>query len=64
MGLVNFYRRYLPKYSELTEPFANLRKKNAEFKWMQEQQNAFEGLKLIMAKKPIVKIFDIKKTLH
>ena len=27
LGLVNFYRRYVPKYTDLTEPFANLRKK-------------------------------------
>ena len=31
LGLVNFYRRYVPKYTDLTEPFANLRKKNVEF---------------------------------
>ena len=30
-GLVNFYRRYVPKYTDLTEPFANLRKKKVEF---------------------------------
>ena len=32
LGLMNFYRQYVPKYTDLTEPFANLRKKNVEFK--------------------------------
>ena len=31
LGLVNFYWRYAPDYTDLTEPFANLRKKNIEF---------------------------------
>ena len=30
-GLVNFYSRYWPKYSELIELFNDLRKKNSEF---------------------------------
>ncbi len=60
-GLVNFYRRYVPKYMDLTEPFANLRKKNVEFIWSEKQQKAFDRLKVIMAKKPVVKIFDPKK---
>lgn len=41
LGLVNFYRRYLPKYTDLTELFANLRKKNVEFIWLEEQQKSF-----------------------
>ena len=32
-GLVNFYMAYVPKYTDLSEPFANLRKKNVEFIW-------------------------------
>ena len=45
----------------MTEPFANLRKKNLEFIWSEEQQKAFDRLKVIMAKKPVVKTFDPKK---
>ena len=58
---MNFYRRYVPKYANLTQPFANLRKKNVEFIWSEEQQKAFHRLKVIMAKKPVVTIFDPKK---
>ena len=46
---------------DLTWPFANLRKKNVEFIWSEKQQKAFDRLKVIMAKKPIVKIFNPKK---
>ena len=57
---MNFYRRYVPKYTDLTEPFANLRKKNVEVIWSNNKK-AFDRLKVIMAKKPVVKIVDPKK---
>ena len=57
---MNFYRQYVPKYADLTEPFANLIKKNVEFIWSEKQQKAFDRLKVIMAKKPVVKFFDPK----
>ena len=61
LGLVNFYRRYVQKYTDLTEPFTNLRKKNVEFIWSEKQQKAFGRLKVIIAKKLVVKIFDATK---
>ena len=60
-GLVNFYRRYVPKYTDLIQLLTNLRKKNVEFIWSEEQQKAFDRLKVIMAKKPAVNIFDPRK---
>ena len=36
LELVNFYRRYVPEYTDLTEPFANLRKNNVEFIWSEK----------------------------
>ena len=59
--MVNFYRRYVSKYTVITELFANLRKKNVEFIWSEEQQKVFAGLKVIMAKKPVMKFFYPKK---
>ena len=58
---VNFYRRYVPKYTDLTELFANLRKTNVKSIWSEKQQKAFDRLKVILAKKPVVKIFYPKK---
>ena len=42
-------------------PFANLRKKNVEFIWSEKQQKAFDRLKVIMAKKLIVKFLVPKE---
>ena len=58
---MNFYGRYVPKYTDLTDPFANFRKKKLEFIWPEKQQIPSDRLKVIMAKKPVVKIFDPNK---
>ena len=58
---MNFYWQYIPKYTDLTEPSANLRIKNIEFIWSEKQQKVFDILKVIMAKKPLMKIFNPKK---
>ena len=50
-----------PKYTDLIEPFA--RKKNVEFIWSEKPQKPFDSLKVIMAKKPVVKVFDPKKAI-
>ena len=39
--------------------FANWRKNNVEFIWSEEQQKSFDRLKVIMAKKSVVKMFDL-----
>ena len=52
---------YVSKYTDLNEPFSNLKKKNVEFIWSEKQQKAFDRLKVITAKKPVVKVFNPKK---
>ena len=46
---------------DLSELFANLRKKNVEFIWSEKQQEAFDRLKVIIAKKTVVKTFHPNK---
>ena len=45
MGMVNYYSRFLPKYSEVSMPIVDLTRKNKQFVWGTEQQRAFETLK-------------------
>ena len=61
LGLTNFYGKYLPRYSDIVEPFVELRKNNVKFKWTQRKNIAFESFKKVLIRKPIVKIFDPKK---
>ena len=50
LGLVNFYRQCVSEYAELTKPFADLGKKECWIYWSEEQQKAFDRLKVIIAK--------------
>ena len=59
--MVNFYWQNEPKYTDLTAPFANIRKKKDEFIWSEKQQQAFDRLKVIKPEKPVVEIFNPKK---
>lgn len=45
VGCVNYLNRFIPNYSDITAPLRELIKKNVEFKWQIEQQQAFDKLK-------------------
>ena len=60
LGLINFYSKYLPRYSELIQPFVEMLK-NVEFTWMRKQNKALEALKKALTSKPGIKLFDPKK---
>ena len=38
LRLVNFYWRYVPKYTDFTDPFASLSEKELRFIWSEKQQ--------------------------
>jgi hypothetical protein len=44
LGLASFYRRLVPKFAELAKPLT-LTRKDQEFYWGSEQQEAFLALK-------------------
>ena len=45
LGLANYYRSFIPSFSELAIPLTTLTKKNVPFVWGELQQKAFESLK-------------------
>ena len=61
LGLINFFSRYLPRYSELIEPFTEMHKKSIEFTWKQKQNKAFKALKKALTSTLVIKIFDPEK---
>ena len=60
-GFCNFYRRFIRDYSKIVTPLIDLTKKNAEFNWSVECQDAFEKLKATVASAPVLKPFDWTK---
>lgn len=58
IGLVGYYRRFIPRFSEIAAPITELTKKDQEFRWDEEQQQAFEKLKLLLTSAPVLAHFD------
>lgn len=45
LGMVNFYRKFIPNAAELAAPLNELRKKGTKFKWTEAQEHSFKLLK-------------------
>jgi len=45
VGLCQYYRRFVPKFSEIAAPLHAVTKKDARFVWSADCQQAFDALK-------------------
>ena len=45
LGLVGYYRRFIPRFAMIAHPLNQLLQKNVRFEWKQEHQTAFEQLR-------------------
>ena len=54
----NYYRRFIPKYSEKAEPLTRLTKKDEPFVWESEQQLAFHTMITAFTTAPALGHFD------
>lgn len=62
LGLVSYYRRFIPDFAKLAKPLTCLLKKDVLFKWQNEQQLAFESLKNKLVSAPILAYPDFSQT--
>lgn len=58
MGLANYYRKFVFKFSDIALPLTSLTRKNVLFSWTSLQQRAFDTLKRLLCNAPILKVFD------
>ena len=56
VGLCQYYRRFVPKFSEVAAPLHALTKKGAHFIWTSDCQQAFETLKSAMISAPVLSL--------
>ncbi|OMO99181.1 reverse transcriptase [Corchorus capsularis] len=61
-GLAGFYRRFVKDFSTLAAPITSVMKKNAPFKWGDEQQEAFEMLKDKLTNTPLLVLPNFNNT--
>ena len=58
LGFANYYRQFIPKFSNIASPLTALTKKDAAFAWSKECQTAFEELKLRLITAPVLAQWD------
>ena len=45
LGLMNWFKKFIPNYSAVANPLYQLLRKDVKFSWQEEHQNAFQKLK-------------------
>ena len=58
LGLVGYYRNFIPRIADISRVLTHLTKKDAEFKWTPECENCFQILNKFLQKAPILKYPD------
>ena len=54
LGFTGFYRYFVPHYSQIARPLIDLTCKAAVFHWGAPQTHAFETLKMLMCRRPVL----------
>jgi len=54
LGAVSYYRKFIYKFAEVAQPLFKLLKKNVQFIWNQDTDNAFNQLKTKLIEAPIL----------
>ena len=61
LGLVRYYRRFVPGFALIAKPLNNLLKKGAPFMWSPDVQKSFEKLKNILCSQPVLQHPDFNQ---
>ena len=54
LGLVGYYRKFIPNYADLTRPLSQLTRKNTLYEWNDQCNAAFEELKQSLTSDPVL----------
>ena len=61
LGMAGYYRNFCLNFSEIAAPLTNLLSKKVKFVWTDDCQLAFDKVKLLLQKSPVLKSPDYKK---
>jgi hypothetical protein len=61
LGFANFYRRFIQEYSGIIEPVSLLTRKEADFTWGTEQEDAFQEIKRRFIEEPVLAFHNPEK---
>ena len=65
LGMINFYRWYIPNCADIIAPITELTKGCAPnvVKWGDKQEQAFNEIKRVLSSEPILKLPDLNREL-
>jgi hypothetical protein len=63
MGITEYYRRFIERFSKIAYPITSLQKKGTKFNWSQKCQDSFNKLKELLTSAPILKVANLDKDL-
>jgi hypothetical protein len=61
LGMICYYMKFIPGYSQLAHPLIKLTHEKQAFEWGQEQSKSFQILKKLLREEPILKYPDFHK---
>ena len=61
LGLTGYYRKFVPRFADISRPLTTLTKKDAKFEWTSACQQSFELLKEALCGEPVLKYADTSK---
>ena len=61
LGLTGYYRKFVPRFADISRPLTQLTKKETKFVWTPKSQKSFELLKSHLCGEPILKYADTSK---
>ena len=64
LGFTGYYRYFVKNYSAIVRPLLALTRKSATFHWGKEEQAAFDEIRTIMCKAPVLRQPDFQKKFY
>ena len=61
LGLTGYYRKFVPRFADISRPLTTLMKKDTKFEWTSACQKSFELLKEVLCGEPVLKYADTSK---
>ena len=61
LGLTGYYRKFVPRFADISRPLPMLMKKDVKFEWTPACQKYFELLKETLCGKPVLKYADTSR---
>ena len=60
-GLANYYRRFVPTYSEVAAPLTALCSPAARWRWGMQEATSFMALRELLSVAPVLRTFDLTR---